>query len=199
MKVSPGSWVSHQDISELIEFFGSLTLYERYRELLSSCQWVDPLPRQSGQHRKWFPLEELLRWVDITESQVAQLIEMKVMLYQKDAVRLISMPKVLVRCRAGAVAKDTPREKKWKTDYSSPLFVAPICELAEATIMGLDVPKWAIPYLCPYWGSLQCIECEHPPIRECSWECWQCSDKCSCFRCDRLCDCCSDKEKCQTF
>lgn len=194
----PGNWVTHQDISKLVEFFGGITLYQRYVDFLDACRWVEPLPRQSGQHRKWYLLKDLLQWVDITEFQVEQLIELKVMLRKDNAVRFASSAKVLVRCREGVIAERLPRNEKWKTDYSSPLFIAPICELADATIASLDIPTWSIAYLCPYWGSLQCIQCEHPPTRDCPWECWSCKDRkgCSCFRCDRLCEVCPDKDRC---
>lgn len=193
----PGNWVSHQDISDLVEFFGDLTLYERYLDCVNVCQWIEPLPRQSPQQRKWYLLEDLLRWVDITESQIIRLNELKVMLHREEAVRLTSLAKVLARCQArGIIVEGKPRSEKWRTDYSSPLYCAPICELADSTIAMLDIPTWSIAHLCPHWGSLQCIQCEHPPIRNCSWECWSCLTKCSCWRCDRLCEVCSDKERC---
>ena len=193
-----GNWCTRRDISDLVAFFGDVTLYQRYIDFLDACQWVEPLPRQSGQHRKWYPLKDLLGWVDITESQVTQLIELRVMLRKDNAVRFASPAKVLVRCREGVIVKKLSRNEKWKTDYSSPLYAAPICELADTTIASLDIPKWSIVHLCPYWGSLQCIQCAHPPTRDCSWECWNCEDhkECSCFRCDYLCEFCLDMDKC---
>lgn len=189
--------MDHYD--ELVEFFGDVALYERYMDFLSACRQVDPLPRRSGQHRKWYLLKRLSKWINTADSQLARLAEMNVMLRRGNAVRFISPAKILVRQRKGQIAEETSREEKWKVDYTSPLFTAPIYELAETTIATLDIPKWAIQYLCPYWGTLYCQTCEHPPISECSWECWKCKDKCGCWRCDRLCEVCLDKDRCQIF
>lgn len=83
-------------------------------------------------------------------------------------------------------------------DYSSKIYSGGPSELSDSFLTAIGIPRWAIPYLCPHWATIACVECEHPPILPCLWECWDCEVKreCPCWRCDRLCDFCPDRDKC---
>lgn len=87
--------------------------------------------------------------------------------------------------------------------YSAKFYQGGLTNLAESTIQSLGVPKWALSYLCPYWGTLACLECTEnfTLVRqeECNSECWDCESNylCPCWRCDRLCDSCPDLSNCE--
>lgn len=87
------------------------------------------------------------------------------------------------------------------TDYQSKIYQGGPKDLAQSTMLGLGVPRWALNYLCSNWGTLSCLECQTPPIQECNWECHTCWDnfRCPCWRCDRLCNTCFDVDKCSSI
>jgi len=87
------------------------------------------------------------------------------------------------------------------TSYQTKFYQGGPTSLAASTIQSLGVPKWALNYLCPYWGTLKCLECgeDFRLVRECNSECWDCESNylCPCWRCDRLCDSCPDLSSCE--
>lgn len=86
--------------------------------------------------------------------------------------------------------------------YTAKFYQGGLADLAESTIQSLGVPKWALNYLCCYWGTLDCLECEEDfslCTGDCDSECWSCERNyvCSCWRCDRLCQSCADLSNCE--
>ena len=88
------------------------------------------------------------------------------------------------------------------TDYISRLYLAGPAELAESTIQSMGIPKWALSYICPHWGTTRCIDCEEASfLSGCDSECWDCKQNylCPCWRCDRLCNSCPDLSNCEAI
>ena len=81
------------------------------------------------------------------------------------------------------------------SDYTTNLYQGGPWNLAPSTLSTVTGARgWTITYLCPFMGTIHCVDCEHPPVKDCLWDCWQCKDcwQCPCWRCDRLCDSCDE-------